>query len=107
MKNLETILKQYEFLDQIDIEYAIENCKDIDDLEEELTTLIDEYEVIYYHNAIKILSEYDQSLLESIELAIELGFTIENINSELLATLLIQDKMRNELCDFLNEIKIN
>lgn len=44
-------------------------------------------EIIYYFNAIKYLKDNDQSLTESLEIANEYGYSITNINSELLATL--------------------
>jgi hypothetical protein len=44
-------------------------------------------EIIYYSKAIKYLQENDASLSESIEIATEYGYTLENINSELLASL--------------------
>jgi len=44
-------------------------------------------EIIYYYNAIKYLKDNDQSLSESLEIANEYGYSLENINSELLATL--------------------
>lgn len=45
-------------------------------------------EVIYYTNAIEYLMKHDASLSRSLELANELGYTTENLNSELLASLL-------------------
>jgi hypothetical protein len=54
-------------------------------------------EIIYYSNAIKYLSENDPSLSESIELAEELGYTLKNLNSEILASLLAS---RNANFDF-------
>ena len=45
-------------------------------------------EIIYYYKAIKYLQEFDPSLNESLELANELGYELNNINSELLASLL-------------------
>jgi len=45
-------------------------------------------EVIYYTNAIEFLKENDNSLNKSIEIAVEIGCTLENINSEVLASLL-------------------
>jgi len=45
-------------------------------------------EIIYYYKAIKYLQEFDPSLNESLELANELGYELDNINSELLASLL-------------------
>ena len=44
-------------------------------------------EIIYYSKAIKYLQENDSSLCESLEIASEYGYTLENINSELLASL--------------------
>lgn len=58
-------------------------------------------EIIYYANAIEFLKKHDQSLQESLELAKEYGFTIENINSELLASLLATEHAKEEFDDFL------
>ena len=44
-------------------------------------------EIIYYHKAMEYLKENDTSLNESLELAAEYGYTTENLNSELLASL--------------------
>ena len=44
-------------------------------------------DIIYYSAAIEYLKENDASLCESIEIATEYGCTLENINSELLASL--------------------
>ena len=44
-------------------------------------------EIIYYYKAIEYLKENDSSLWESLEIAKEYGYTLENINSELLASL--------------------
>jgi hypothetical protein len=61
---------------------------------------IDHAIVVYYHNAIKFLSEHDPSLQESMEKASDLGYETSNLNSELLATLLMQDIALGELCQF-------
>jgi len=57
-------------------------------------------EIIYYFNAMEYLSTHDNSLKESLNLAYELGYTIENINSEILASLLASQIVRQ---DFYNE----
>ena len=44
-------------------------------------------EIIYYHKAMDYLREKDCSLSESLELAAEMGFTFEHLNSEALASL--------------------
>ena len=50
-----------------------------------------EAEIIYYNQAMEYLSEHDWSLTESIGIASDLGFELKNINSEMLATLHLQD----------------
>ena len=44
-------------------------------------------DIIYYSKAIKYLQENDASLYRSLEIAEEMGYTLENINSETLASL--------------------
>ncbi len=44
-------------------------------------------DIIYYSKAIEYLKENDSSLCESLEIASECGFTLENLNSEALASL--------------------
>jgi uncharacterized protein YaaR (DUF327 family) len=61
-------------------------------------------EIIYYSNAIEYLKRYDNCLTESIEIAIEYGYTLENINSELLASLLASKKSMIDFWDYQNEI---
>ena len=56
-----------------------------------------EREMIYHTNAMEYLKENDPSLLYSMELASDLGYTTDKLNSELLATILMQDEMQEEL----------
>lgn len=92
----------------VDIMYILENedIKDIDGLYEyvEEENLTDE-EVIYYSNAIKYLSENDASLNESIEIALEMGYELADINSELLATLLTSKNNREAWEEYREEIE--
>jgi hypothetical protein len=57
-------------------------------------------EIIYYSNAIEYLKENDPSLNESLNLASEMGlltlFTNNNLNSEVLASLLASQNARND-----------
>ena len=80
----------------IDINYIYDENKDFDQLNEDVIQYIHESEIIYYSKAIDYLSENDNSLFESLEIAKEYGYTIENLNSELLATLLYQQNLTNE-----------
>ncbi len=44
-------------------------------------------DIIYYSTAMEYLTEHDTSLSESIEIANEMGFDLESLNSETLASL--------------------
>ena len=44
-------------------------------------------DIIYYYKAIEYLQDNDSSLCESLEIASEFGYTTENLNSEVLASL--------------------
>ena len=80
----------------IDIDYIYDENKDFDQLNEDVIQYIHESEIIYYSKAMAYLSENDNSLYESLEIAKEYGYSIENLNSELLATLLYQQNFTNE-----------
>ena len=61
-------------------------------------------DVIYYGDAIQYLKEYDPSLKDSINIALEYGYTLENINSEILASLLASQNGIEGFNDLQNEI---
>ena len=61
-------------------------------------------EVIYYSNAIKYLQENDPSLNESLEIAAEYGYETKNLNSEILASLLKSQNVRDEFSELKEEI---
>ena len=94
-------LNTLDYLCDLDINYTLEDCEDIEEVREAVIQMIQEDEIIYYSNAIEFLKEEDQSLRESLDLAQEYGYSIENINSELLATLLSQSRMMDEVEDLL------
>lgn len=62
-------------------------------------------DIIYYSNSIEYLRRHDNSLNESIEIAIEYGYTIENLNSELLASLLASKNVMIDFVDYREEIE--
>jgi len=106
IKLTEEEMYQFPWIDDyIDYQYSLKICETVEELEESLDRAINEIEVIYYSNAIKFLQEEDQSLGKSLDIAIEFGYTIETINSELLATLLLQHKLLEELYDFVELIE--
>lgn len=80
----------------IDIQYLYDQMDDYDELNEKVMEYINSEEIIYYNKAMEYLSREDSSLSESLEIAHEYGYTTENLNSELLATLLYQQNLTNE-----------
>ena len=108
--NIMNILDKLTELDKatnynLDLPYYYSDGISFDDFLESVTDSIYEAEVIYYSKAMKILSEHDNSLTESLEIAWEQGFEITNISSELLATLILQNRMFESLADITDEIE--
>ena len=86
-------------LDNIDIENPFES----------IYTAIDDnngfdIEIIYYSKAMDYLTRNDDSLRESIEIALDFGYELKNINSELLASLLASQNSREQFNQYENEI---
>lgn len=76
-------------------------------------TYIDCAEIVYYHNAMKFLLAHDPSLQESMSLAHEYGYTCDKVNSELLASLLLQgvlnealESLRNDLTNYFEGVNV-
>lgn len=102
------------FLSGLNTEIDILNLIDLDNIDQldaynSIYEMINDnsgfdIEVIYYYEAMKYLSENDNSLKESLELANNLGYTIESLNSELLASLLKSENVRNEFAQLESEI---
>jgi hypothetical protein len=94
-------LNTLNYLCDLDINYILEDCEDIEEVREAVEQMIQEDEIIYYSNAMEFLKEEDPSLKESLELATLYGCEVQDINSELLATLLNQSRMMDEVEDLL------
>jgi len=107
-EKIETFLRslrtEVEIMDYIQIEDI-----DYSDAYQSIYEMIDEnggfdIEIIYYSNAINYLKENDSSLHESIEIALEYGYELKSINSELLASLLAERNARDEFSELEKEI---
>jgi hypothetical protein len=87
------------------IEHDFEYIRNADDLYEELNDN-DAFniDIIYYSRAMEYLAENDNSLSESIELAVDMGYELENVNSELLASLHASQKAREDFHDITDDI---
>lgn len=108
--------KIVDFLTEIENDTKIEilsyiNLQDID-LEKPFYSIyeaIDEnngfdIEIIYYSKAMEYLTRNDTSLSESIEIALDYGYELKNINSELLASLLASQNSREQFNNYENDI---
>jgi hypothetical protein len=76
-----------------------------EDLREYLEDRIREQEIVYYVSAMDYLKDNDNSLRTSLEIAYEMGFELQNVNSELLATLLLQEDLMEDLVNFIYEVE--
>ena len=112
MKNREE--KIQDFINQLDTKIDIDikyfcSTMDIDNSEDIFEAIENNggfnIEIIYYSNAIEYLKENDSSLHESIGIAVEYGYNLENINSEVLASLLASQKIREEFEELREEIE--
>ena len=89
----------------IDIQYLYNENEEFNELEENVIQYIQESEIIYYSKAMAYLSDNDNSLYESIKEAIAAGYTIEKLNSELLATLLYQENLTNQWYEISEQVE--
>lgn len=63
----------------------------------ELEQMINDVQIVYYDNAVALLAEQDPSFVHSLHAASEQGYDVDDLDSELLATLLIQYLERKRL----------
>jgi len=110
-KQIDDLIKLFEdYAEDIDIDDIL-HYNEIEDINnsDDLLELIEDnngfdIDIIYYSKAIKYLTENDASLSESIELAVDMGYELENVNSELLASLHASQKAREDFHDITDEI---
>jgi hypothetical protein len=115
--NIQTISQQIE-AKRAEI-YALINSIDIDanyHLEDEDLTSADnirdtldnsnafDVEIIYYSRAIEYLSKHDSSLKISLSLAHEMGFSLDKLNSETLASILATENVKEDFSDIEREL---
>ncbi len=109
IKKIEEFLKGLK-VENIDIPYMV-TIEDID-LDNPFQSIYDmiednggfNVEIIYYSTAIEYLQENDNSLTESLRIAVELGYSLDKLNSEVLASLLASENSREEFNDLESEI---
>jgi len=111
-KQIDDLIKLFEdYLPEIDIDYFLNGYEIGEDINnsDDLIEIIEDnngfdIDIIYYSKAIKYLSEHDASLSESMEIASDMGYSTENLNSELLASLHASQKAREDFHDITDEI---
>jgi hypothetical protein len=88
----------------IDFHYIIDEVGTIDEMQEKISDYIQEScDIIYYSNAIEYLQKNDPSLRISLDIAQEYGFSFQNINSEVLASLLYKQELSELLAQFISD----
>ena len=99
------IEKMNEINTEIELAYNYSDGMSFNEFSDRIQDYIYEQEIIYYYKAIEYLKENDPSLKESMELADEIGYSVDRLNSELLATLLYQRQLMDEWCNIQNEVE--
>ena len=94
-------LNVLDFIDESDINSELTYNKITDILDDNNAF---DVEIVYYSSAIKYLAENDPSLRDSLELACEYGYSPRDLSSEILASLLASDRLRNNWSDLEEEI---
>ena len=89
----------------IDLASLYDNEDTFNDFCDKVNDAIMHEEIIYYSEAIKYLMREDASLGQSLDIASEYGYTTEQLNSELLASLLYQQKLTEQWYGMETEIK--
>jgi hypothetical protein len=118
MKTKEQLNEQIEtFLNKLDFPFCLGNHIIIEEIELEspfysiLNQLEDnnvfeyEAETIYYYSAMDYLKENDPSLKNSLNIAFEFGYLANDLDSEILATLLKAQKYREQFYKLEDEIR--
>lgn len=118
MKNLKNktleILEEnkynFRFINEfIDVNDIFNNWKEFDSLEEFEEEFRENYintaEIIYYATALEFLKENDPSFQEASWIASDLWYETKNLNSELLATILVQEYLNQELSELISELE--
>jgi intracellular sulfur oxidation DsrE/DsrF family protein len=101
LKNLDT---EVEVLYHVDVDNI-----DLEDSFQSICSMIEDNqgfdsEIIYYSRAIEYLQENDPSLRNSLEIASEYGYEVSNLNSEILASLLASQNIREDFYKLEDEI---
>lgn len=103
---IEELFNYGDLADYIDL-YSLTHSEGFESFRDGVEKLIDQAEIIYYSKAMEYLMQNDVSLSNSLALAGELGYSLadDNLNSEILATLLLQKELREEFAEIEDDIE--
>ena len=116
IEKITRLLSEYENENKLDYELYnyvsdpdLEDINDLDELRDYLRDLAEDndilsVEIIYYSNAMDYLREHDASLQESLSLASDMGYDLNTVNSEILASLLATENRREDFITYLDEL---
>lgn len=91
--------------DHLDIEDILK-MESYDELYDELEQVgFFTVEIIYYAKAMEYLQRNDTSLSDSLTIAGEMGYRAEDLNSEILASLLASEKIQESFGGYYDEIE--
>ena len=91
-----------DYLDRDDVDWIT----DVDDIENELENNgAFNIDIIYYSNAMEYLTKHDPSLTISLELALDYGYSVRDLSSKTLASILASALAREKWADLRNEIE--
>lgn len=114
IKELIKIIEEEQHTTNLDIMYYIDEydllaIEDVNQLKEYFEVInedryITDEDVIYFNDAMNYLQENDVSLIKSISIATDLGYSLQNLNSEVLASLLKSQNNMDEFNDLVTNI---
>ena len=92
---------------KFDIDLAYLYCEDdiFPDFLDKVNDAIMHEDIVYYYKAMEYLKENDASLSDSLDIASEHGYTTQQLNSELLATLLYQQRLTEQWYEIEEQVK--
>jgi hypothetical protein len=109
-EKIENFLREIS-VENLDMPYLLSNL-DFDNINsfEDVVDAIDNeglfnVDIMYYNTAMEYLRENDPSLQECMRIASEYGYETGRLNSELLASLLASETIRDEFYEYQNSIE--
>lgn len=109
-EKIENFLREIS-VENLDMSYLLSNL-DFDSINsfDDVVDAIDNeglfnVDIVYYASAMDYLRENDPSLQECMRIASEFGYPTERLNSELLASLLASETVRDEFHEYRNDIE--